>query len=184
MKDYGVYLAGLFFLCAIAAHVVVTAKVVQSVQPTQEPLQAKWDWLDAYPDSMIKEIRATDHTYKVYELSELDIPPLINDRCKGDLWRWACTQEEFGQYVERKIWQDIEGSPQPMEWHEMIEIVLDEKGKVEQIHTLLRKEKGCEVCYDLLERAILAMPRWIPGVKDGKSVKTRIVMPFSSFSFS
>ena len=184
MKDYGVYLAGLFFLCAIAAHVVITAKVVQSVTPTQTPIQAKWEWLDAYPDSMLETIDRVDQSYKVYELSELDMPPLINDRCKGDVWRWACTQEEFGQYIEQQMWEDMEGSAQRMEWHEMIEIVLDEKGKVEQMHTLLRKEQGCQICYEILEEVVLEMPRWIPGVKDGKSVKTRIVMPFSSFSFS
>lgn len=56
----------------------------------------------------------------------------------------------------------------------MVEFIIDENGKVTNAKVLKGIGGGCD---EAALKVVNAMPRWKPGVMDGKVVKVRFVLP-------
>jgi protein TonB len=57
----------------------------------------------------------------------------------------------------------------------LVEFIVDEQGKVTQVKVLKGIGWGCD---EAAMKVVKKMPRWKPGIHNGKLVKVRYVMPF------
>ena len=77
------------------------------------------------------------------------------------------------QFLKANVNYPIPAEDEDREGVVWIGFVVDEEGKISDIK-VLKDEPGFG-CADEAVRVIRKMPRWKPGMKDGKNVKTRFI---------
>lgn len=180
MKEYGIFLMILCLACFWSCQLMVDQPIHSKEIKNDVAVAAMKKWDKHQFDEVLQTPTRKNHQLTIYNSEQLDIMPLINDRCKGDLWRWSCTIDEFQQYLLSEIESEQWELFADQGFHKMLELIIDEKGQVIDVFTVLKKTKQCHSCEAMLREVVLSMPKWSPGVKDGKAVKTRLLIPFSS----
>lgn len=80
----------------------------------------------------------------------------------------------MARFIADNITYPEEAQEKKIEGVVVLELTIDEKGKIIKIHALKKVEYGCtEAAKDVVEK----MPRWTPGEQDGKPVKVKVVLP-------
>ena len=82
-------------------------------------------------------------------------------------------EEELQEYLRNEIKYPLEALITETNGSVVVRYTIDEKGKTTDVELL---KPAPEVLFREVKRAIIGMPKWIPGKKDGKVASTRCTM--------
>ncbi len=99
------------------------------------------------------------HIYKYYEVDEQPEFP-------GGM-------EKLIQYIDDHLAYPVPARENAVEGKVRVIFTVAEDGKTEDVKILRSLEYGCDA---EVIRIIKYMPTWAPGIKDGKQVKTKVVL--------
>lgn len=116
-------------------------------------------------------------TDKVYGSDDLDQMPLFSADCLTAKDRSKCSNDALKAYLRKNIDYPDPALEKGHDGLERIFFVIDENGKIEGNIKVISKDKPCKGCAKAAVEAIAEMPAWVPGMKNGQPVKTKLVLP-------
>ena len=116
-------------------------------------------------------------TDKVFEENQLDRLPLFSEDCIGAADPEACSNDAISDFMREHLNYPEKAADQGQESIEKVIFVIDQQGHIEKPVKVLSKEKPCKGCSDAAVNAVLEMPAWVPAMKNGRAVKSKVVLP-------
>lgn len=116
-------------------------------------------------------------TDKVYGKNELDQMPLFSSDCRNAKDKAACSNEAINEYLNENLNYPDKALMKDHDGLEKVFFVLDENGKIEGNIKILSKDNPCKGCAEAAVEAVANMPAWVPGMKRGIPVKTKVILP-------
>jgi hypothetical protein len=147
------------------------------------PLETMVEVWQKEVDSTIATMGLSRERTRIFQLHELEVAPSMEISCREEVWSWPCTKGAFQKYVEEELWRHEGNACRTVDLDEVFEVVLNDKGEVTQVFTVMDVEKDEVSCVNEVVQIIEEMPRWQPGMSEGKAVWTRLVLPYRTFTY-
>lgn len=113
---------------------------------------------DAGPD-ILPPPEPTAESERIWTLAEVEVPP-----------QFPGGREAMRTYLERMVKYPYDAEPPLKEGTVVVSFVVSTQGLVEDVNVI----KGLGYTYDTEARRVVnAMPKWIPGMRNGHAVRTR-----------
>ncbi len=129
-------------------------------------------------NSTDKEVVLRSVTEDIYYMaSEVDQLPSIGKTCEYVSDPNACTAQLLNQYITEHL-EVPQRNVTKGTYVKEVEFVVSENGKVED--TVIISSKGdafCKPCNTSIINVLAEMTDWIPGIKDGEIVATKMTFP-------
>lgn len=119
----------------------------------------------------------SDNKDKVYGPASLDQMPLFSSDCIEKKDKVACSNEALQTYLKENLNYPKQAIRKNHDGLEKLFLVIDENGKIEGSIKVISKDKPCASCAQAAVDAVANMPAWVPAKKDGKAVKSKIILP-------
>lgn len=112
----------------------------------------------------------------IYEIKDLDMPPLWDSSCVQDESPTKCNNQKIAEYIKSKV-----KSPADAQRSEVISFIVKADGSISDNIKSISKKEVCQGCRAAAIDVVNSMRTWTPAQKDGKPVAARMVVavPFS-----
>lgn len=112
-----------------------------------------------------------------YYITEVDRPPMFSDKCLTKKQPMDCSNEAIQSYFSTNIEYPAQADRSQSDGLEYVTFTVEPDGSIGPNFSVVTKEKSCKSCAEAAVKAIGAMPNWVPALKDGKAVRTILVLP-------
>lgn len=112
-----------------------------------------------------------------YSVSEVDRPPLFSDKCQDKKRPIECSNDALKVYFKNNIEYPAQAERAQSDGLEYVTFTIEPDGSIGQNFSVVSKEKSCKSCAAAAVKAVASMPKWTPAMKDGKPVRTSLVLP-------
>lgn len=116
-------------------------------------------------------------TQEVYDITETSRPPLFDKNCLTALNPEACSNEaviDWMKYAVERPKSLVSGQ----DMIHFVTFIIDKKGQVSDAKIMpTRHQKPCEPCKAATLEAVNGMATWLPAVRNGKTVRVRVIIP-------
>lgn len=112
-----------------------------------------------------------------YTISEVDRPPMFSEKCLTKKKPFECSNEALQGYFSENIKYPDQAERNQNDGLEYVTFSVGPDGSIGENISVLTKEKSCKSCAEAAVKAVAAMPKWVPAMKDGKPVRTTLVLP-------
>lgn len=113
----------------------------------------------------------------VYELHEVDRPPLFSIECVRSEAPWVCSEQELYRYIMQNVEWPYDAERNMEEGTEVVKVLIGPNGDLQKIIEINSQNRFCTGCRDAAVHVIESMPRWIPGIKNGQPVSVQVSIP-------
>ncbi|MBK8555235.1 MAG: energy transducer TonB [Lewinellaceae bacterium] len=166
-----------YFVTAPALAAMLMAFSFAGIQHAAEEIPAQTTAFEATVDSLppSKASRSASTEAKVLQLTDVDQMPLMAGCEKlREQERDACSSEKLMQFLASSLKYPAAAREKKLEGIVAVSFVIDQNGKVVTPKILKSLGEGCD---EEVLRVIRAMPSWIPGKKDDKTVSVAYTLP-------
>ncbi len=151
-------------LSSIAVFVIIAIVVSQHVSKGTKENQAEILNVDNEPETVIEELPAPIAPIEdVYDISEVE-PSFPGG------------PEEMAKWIQKKVKYPTEAAEMGEQGIVYVEFVVNTDGSIANVE--VRKGVSESLDNEAL-RVVKMMPKWIPGVQDGKKVRVSFTLPIS-----
>lgn len=126
--------------------------------------------------SVKKSMEEVDMKAGVYNITQVDRPPLMSSDCIKDAKPQLCSDEKVMDFIKKNVkkpsaWKN-EGS------FEQVLVVIEKDGSLRDIkYVASSNNEGCEACQKAAVEVVGKMNKWQPAMKDGKPVAVKMTIP-------
>ncbi len=144
--------------------VPVLANVMEQQRPATE---SRFEQVLVLPDSLPDPAKGKAEKSALNKSDECDVPPAF----PGGM-------EALNKYMQENVVYPEDALKEQVSGKVMVEFVVEKDGAVTQLKgKLADPEQGDQRLIMEALRVVRSMPKWLPGKKDGKSVRCSMVLP-------
>lgn len=132
---------------------------------------------DDYTYTYADEPRPTKPRKMVYDVSQVDRPPLFGEGCLNKKSPYECSNTALQDYFAQNVDYPEAAERRGANGKEYVTFTVQADGSVAQDFEVVTREERCEGCAQAAVNAIAAMPKWTPAMKNGKPVAVKLVLP-------
>ena len=114
---------------------------------------------------------------KVYNLYELERRPVFSEACLTDEDVKMCSNTAMANFLKKNLIYPDKAEGLGLESTEVVNFTLNEKGEIEDLIKVVSQNSTCTECQKEAVRVVGMMPKWTPGMKNGKPVRTNMTIP-------
>lgn len=104
-------------------------------------------------------------------------PPLYGEECLEQPFPVRCSSDNISAFVRENLEFPESATGQTVQGIEMVTIRVSKEGKISDVK-IESSESNCDSCKEAAYSVVSSMPaQWLPALKDGKPVSTRITIP-------
>jgi len=159
----------------------VSAQANEKVVPQEKYTYVEARDMTLNPKGYTYKYDETGNTGKArevsYTISEVDRPPMFSENCLTKKKPFECSNEALQAYFSKNIEYPDQAERTQSDGLEYVSFTVEPDGSIGQNFSVVTKEKSCKSCAAAAVKAVAAMPKWVPAMKDGKPVRTNLVLP-------
>ena len=114
---------------------------------------------------------------KVYTLKEVDVKPIFGKNCPKAKNPVGCSRRSIETFIKSNVKFPASAIKNNQKGKEKVTFVLKKDGKMGNVKFVSTVNGNCADCKKAAVDAVAKMKDWKPGMKDGKPVDVRMVLP-------
>ncbi len=163
-----------FLLITFIYFLIINDTFAQTDTIPTVPAEAPQELEASEPDTFVEKTADGENIYRIVD--EMPRFPGCENSDKATALKNACAKDKLVNFIANELRYPPEASKEGLEGMVLVSFVVGENGDI--MMPEIKRDIGGE-CGEEALRVVNLMPKWIPGIHEGKAVKVRFNLPIN-----